>query len=340
MAAMSGPVSRAIRGTGLALQAVEEAALEVAGEGHARVDPGEPGAHRRGQRDRERQVGRALRTAAAARCPRNAPDVATRMNSGMTSDGMNTDGMRRTSSRLRPASPSGHARAVRSRAPARRSQAGASTLAAERHRGQHGAPPPRPISVARACTPSIDLVAHPLHQVRDGVDVGDGPEPAGHGLAREEGRREEEQHEEQRERCPARPRTTRCEAPGSTPEPAHGHRQQDGRTASRSSTPADAALAPARRRPRPMPRNRSAWIIASMTPARRGAPRRMATRETGEATSRSKNPPSMSSAKAAPAPVPPIRTPWRIGAGDREVEEPAHRREPRERGPGRRRTTR
>ena len=38
----------------------------------------------------------------------------------------------------------------------------------------------------------------------------------------------------------------------------------------------------------------------------------MATRDTGEATRRSKKPPSMSRAKAAPAVVPPIRMPWRM----------------------------
>ena len=41
----------------------------------------------------------------SAPMPWNAPAVAMRMNSGITSDGMNTDGTRRTSSRLRPASP-------------------------------------------------------------------------------------------------------------------------------------------------------------------------------------------------------------------------------------------
>ncbi len=45
-----------------------------------------------------------------AEMPWNAPEVATRMNSGMTSDGMNTAGMRRTRISARQASIAGHRR--------------------------------------------------------------------------------------------------------------------------------------------------------------------------------------------------------------------------------------
>ena len=72
-------------------------------------------------------------------------------------------------------------------------------------------------------------------------------------------------------------------------------------------------MPPSTRTPKAIPiaRNRSVCAIAMTTPPA-SRPIRIAVRETGEATSRSKKPPSMSSANAAPAVVPPIRMPCRI----------------------------
>ena len=224
-AATSGPAISVMRGRRAHDQPVDEAALDVARQRHAGVDAGEAGAHDQGERDREAPGTRRPRTAGSSEMPRKAPDVATRMKSGMTSDGRNTDGIRRTRIRLRQASPALTASACLTTSP----PAGAGTPRSSPPPRRRASPSttPSPISVGRGLDALDDQVAHRLDQVRDRVDVGDGPEPAGHGLAGEERRREEQQHEEEGEG--ALDGLGRAGAQRQDdPQPAHGDGHQGG----------------------------------------------------------------------------------------------------------------
>ena len=252
----------------------------------------------------------------------------------MIRDGRNTDGMRRTSTRLRHASPGRHPEAVPHERPRQAVQEGP-VAGRQRHRDQQQHHPEADQGGARLHADD-HLVAHRLHQVRDRVGVGHRPEPAGHGLPREEGRREEEQREERGGSCPARPRTSPCGAPGS--RRARSRPPTAGRPAAAGAARRPRRPAPARRTPGRSLRNRTVWTIASMTPPTR-RPVRMATRDTGDATRRSKKPPSMSSAKAAPAVVPPIRMPWRMAPATAKSRNPRTGGKPGMPARGARRTT-